>query len=79
MLTISNREREILYLSEPYLGSVHDYAILKSEFDPEEGLWFDEQGMYVDLGFIGIAKDYEPSRLHIPFKNLEESLEKIPR
>ncbi len=36
--------------------------------NPQAGLWFDEHHIQVDLGFLGIAKDYEPSRLSIPFK-----------
>ena len=68
MLVLTNLERRILYLSQPYCGSVHDYAMMKSEFDPDEGCWFDETGIYVDLGFLGIHKDYQPDRLFIPYK-----------
>lgn len=41
--------------------------MLKEEFDPNEGLWFDENECYVDLGFLGIQKDYT-QRVRIPHK-----------
>lgn len=76
---IANPKREILYVSNPYDGSRHDYAMLKDEFDPQEAIWFDEQGIYVDLGFLGIAKDYEIDKLHIPFKRPRRKTKKDPR
>lgn len=42
--------------------------MMKSEFDPDDGFWFDETGIYVDLGFLGIQNDYQPDRLFIPYK-----------
>ena len=76
---MSNLKKEILYLSKPYLGSVHDYAILKSEFDPKQKCWFDEKGIYVDLGFLGIAKDYQTNQLFIPFKRPKRKSKKHPK
>lgn len=76
---ISNPRREILYLSEPYQGSVHDYAILKEEFNPEQAIWFNKRGIYVDVGFLGMAKEYEMDQLHIPFKRPRRKSKKDPR
>lgn len=41
--------------------------MLKEEFDPTQGVWFDENECYVDLGFLGIQKDYT-HRVRIPDK-----------
>lgn len=76
---MSDVNKRILYLSEPYCGSVHDYKIMKSEFNPDEGIWFDEQGVFVDLGFHGIAKDYDVEQLHIPFKRPRRKSKKDPK
>ena len=59
MLLISNADKQILFLSDTYCGLVHDYSMLQSEFDPKEPLWFSENDVYVDLGFLGIEKDYQ--------------------
>ena len=67
-MVLSNVNKKILYLSQAYCGAVHDYAMMKSEFDPNAGLWFDDQGVYVDLGFLGIQKDYQLKQLYIPHK-----------
>ena len=45
-------------MSEAYHGAVHDYAMLKNEFNPDEGNWFENFELLVDLGFLGIKKDY---------------------
>jgi len=76
---MSDRNKQIIYLSEPYCGSVHDYKIMKAEFDPDAGIWFDEKGVYVDLGFCGIRKDYEIKNLHIPFKRRRRKSKKDPK
>jgi len=57
-LIISNPEKKILFVSYSYYGSCHDYSMLKEEFNPNEGVWFDDKEVYVDLGFLGIQKDY---------------------
>jgi hypothetical protein len=61
-----------LYLSHAYHGSSHDYRILKEEFELEKGAWFDEHETYVDLGFIGIRKDYTES-VKIPKKKTKNN------
>lgn len=67
MLLLTNLKKQILFLSYAYYGTCHDYRMLKEEFDPEQGLWFDEHHLYVDLGFLGIGKDYSQA-VHIPCK-----------
>lgn len=64
---LTNEAKQILYLSYAYHGSCHDYRMLKEEFDPQKGKWFDLQDCYVDLGFLGIHKDYH-SGIQIPSK-----------
>lgn len=61
-------KKQIKFLSEAYCGSAHDYAILKSELPPHDQVWFDEHHLYVDLGFLGICKDYTAQQISIPFK-----------
>ena len=54
-------------MSEAYHGSCHDYAMLKNEFNPKAGNWFENFELLVDLGFLGINKDYS-SKVKIPNK-----------
>ena len=41
--------------------------MFKAEFPPEQG-WFKNFTVQVDLGFLGIGKDYEVKKLLIPHK-----------
>lgn len=41
--------------------------MLKEEFNPNDGVWFDDKEVYVDLGFLGIQKDYCET-VQIPYK-----------
>lgn len=76
---VSNAQKRILFLSQPYCGSVHDYAMLKAEFDPNYPFWFLENDIYVDLGFLGIEKDYEGERFKIPKKRKRRKSKKEER
>ena len=67
-LILADGKKHIKFLSEAYCGSAHDYAILKNELPPESRLWFDEHHLHVDLGFLGISKDYSAGQINIPFK-----------
>lgn len=49
------------------MGKTHDYRLLLEEFPPEE-LWFTKFRLRVDLGFVGIEKDYACKELFIPHK-----------
>jgi hypothetical protein len=79
MLVISDQAKRILFLSEPYCGAVHDYAILKSEFDPGQPMWFDKNEMYVDLDFLGIQKDYSSDRIKVPIKRKQRRTKDDPK
>lgn len=61
-------KKHIKFLSAAYCGSAHDYAMLKTELPFENCLWFDEHHVHVDLGFLGIGKDYWAEKISIPFK-----------
>jgi hypothetical protein len=72
-LVISNRAKEILFLSLTVPGSIHDYALCKIEFPPAQP-WFEKQIIAVDLGFQGIETDYSNARaIQIPNKKPRKS------
>lgn len=62
-----NPTRRILYLSECWVGKTHDYRMFQIEFPPEQK-WFAAFRLRVDLGFLGIEKDYVCKELLIPHK-----------
>lgn len=64
---ISNAGRRILYLSKCWVGKMHDFKLLKKEFPPEQN-WFQNFKVRVDLGYLGIAKEYVCKALSIPHK-----------
>ena len=64
---ISNVKRKILYLSKCWVGKTHDFKLLKLEFPPEQN-WFENFKVRVDLGYLGIAKEYVCKALSIPHK-----------
>lgn len=66
-LVICNDKSKILYVSPLFCGKTHDYAIFKDVF-PFAKTSFQEQEVWVDLGFIGIQKDYTLENLPIPHK-----------
>ena len=66
-LVISNAAKRILYLSNSWGGKVHDFKLLKEEFPPGQK-WFKKFKVRVDLGYLGIAKEYECEELMLPQK-----------
>jgi hypothetical protein len=70
---VSDSEKRILVLGETVPGSQHDYAVFKEEFDKEiDG--FESTEASVDLGYLGIQKDYlSPQNIHIPHKKPRKS------
>lgn len=46
---------------------MHDFKILKEEFPPEQN-WFEKFKVKVDLGYLGITKEYVCKVLSIPHK-----------
>lgn len=67
-MLICNKNKYILFLSKCYVGKIHDYAILKNEFTPDKN-WFKNYKLRVDLGYLGIEKDYKCGCVTIPKKN----------
>lgn len=65
---MSTKNKRIKYLSYAYHGKSHDLSMLRTEFDAARGLWFEEHEVHVDLGYLGIDKDYGFKKLSIPYK-----------
>ena len=63
-------KRWILFLGLTTQGSVHDYELLKEELGWYSGKtgWFELLVIFVDLGYLGIVKDFESKRANIPVK-----------
>lgn len=59
--------KAVLFVGNTVLGAKHDYKMLKEEF-PCSQSWFVKTSVWIDLGYIGFAKDYECEGLKIPFK-----------
>ena len=72
---ISTVEKVILFLGHTFTGKNHDYGMLKKEFSPEED-WFTDFQVWVDLGYMGIAKDYSGENIFIPHKKPRKSKKK---
>jgi len=57
----------VLFVGPTVKGAKHDYKMLQEEFPPSHP-WFEYFKVWIDLGYIGFAKDYEVKELKIPFK-----------
>ena len=66
-MILSNPQRKVLYVSRCWVGKTHDYRMFKEEFPPEQG-WLKDFQVRVDLGFLGIEKDYVCKELLLPNK-----------
>jgi len=66
-VTLSNPARKLLYLSPCWVGKTHDYRMFQVEFPPAQR-WFEGFRLRVDLGFLGIEKEYGCKELLIPHK-----------
>lgn len=64
---ISDVSRFIYFLGLTTQGSMHDFSLLKLELAPQKG-WFSNFKIWVDLGYLGIGKDYKIKELLIPTK-----------
>lgn len=69
---ISTAKRFILFLGMTAFGSIHDFALFKSEFAPGQP-WFEAFKVWVDLGYLGFDKNYETLELHLPHKKPRKS------
>lgn len=66
-MVISTKSKVIKYLSRSYQGKQHDFSLLKIEFPPELP-WFEKFNIKVDLGYLGIVKEYLCKTISIPYK-----------
>jgi len=72
-LIISTTSRWILFASVVFGGRTHDDAMMKNIFDPDlHG--FQDITVELDLGFLGVQKDYGTSdNIFIPYKKPRRS------
>lgn len=56
-------------------GAIHDYFLLKEELRwyEEQETWFDFIELFVDLGYLGIEKDFTIGKIQISFKKPKKS------
>ena len=66
-MIISDTKKRIGYISESCIGKKHDYTLLKETFPPAED-WFLGFILRVDLGYLGIKKEYKYKKVEIPHK-----------
>ena len=72
-IVISTAHKKIVFLGPTEPGCKHDYPLLKAVLNPEQD-WFKNTHALVDLGFLGIHKDYRSSQhIHIPHKKPRKS------
>ena len=69
---MSRLDKFIIFLGRTFTGHNHDYSMLKVEFPPELD-WFVDFGVAVDLGYLGIKKDYAGDQFAIPHKKPRKS------
>ena len=70
---ISLTNKKILYVGPTFSGSFHDYNLFKQEFSPDKD-WFEKIAIRVDLGYLGIKKDYRfEENIFIPHKKPKKS------
>ena len=67
-MILATQTKYIKYLSYAYHGTSHDLSILRTELPREKGLWFSEHAVHLDLGYLGINKDYKFGQICIPFR-----------
>ncbi len=69
---ICNAAKFILFLGLTVKGKIHDFALLKSEFDPSIS-WFENVKVWIDLGYLGFEDIYECVKVFIPHKKSRKS------
>lgn len=74
---ITTLTRWIFFLGITTQGTTHDYELLKEEFHWHENQrnWFETIELFVDLGYLGIEKDFIVAKLNIPHKKPKKSNE----
>jgi DDE superfamily endonuclease len=65
----------IIFLGLTTAGAIHDYFLLKEELRwyEEQDTWFDLIELFVDLGYLGIEKDFTIGKIQIPIKKPKKS------
>jgi hypothetical protein len=67
-MVLTTTNKEIKYLSRVYRGTNHDYGIFKKEFPVCMAKKMEPFQIHVDLGYLGIKKDYPFLKVLIPDK-----------
>lgn len=67
-MVLTTVNKEIKYLSRVYRGTNHDYGIFKKEFPGAVARCMENFQIHVDLGYLGIEKDYPWLNVLIPDK-----------
>jgi len=67
-MVLTTTSKYIKYVSPIYHGTNHDYAIFKKEFPSQRQHWLAAFQFHVDLGYLGIEKDYPTLKVNIPHK-----------
>lgn len=57
----------IRYISKGFIGSIHDFTLMKLEFMPGKN-WFKDKRLRLDSGFQGFAKEYDALEVILPVK-----------
>jgi hypothetical protein len=69
---ISTVEKIVLFVGRTFSGHNHDYTMLKTELPPDQD-WFEELKVLVDLGYLGIQKDYVGEQIEVPTRKPRKS------
>jgi len=69
-MILSTRSKWIKYLSYAYQGKSHDLSILRTELPADQGKWFSKHIVHLDLGYLGVDKDYKFKELQMPQKKM---------
>jgi len=67
-LIISDKKRRIGYVGPTVEGKRHDYRMFKDEFPPPSEIFPKGVALWMDLGFVGVEKDYPDATVMMPKK-----------
>lgn len=66
-MILVGESKKIHFLSKLVKGKTHDYQLLKDNF-AKDVAWFEQKTVRIDLGFLGMSKDYRLGQVYIPYK-----------
>lgn len=69
---ISTKDKVIQFVGTTFCGQNHDYTMLKAELPPDKP-WFTNIEVFADLGYQGVATDYQGQGIQIPHKKPRKS------